>query len=171
MSGSRHSNELVDQLAEDGTVLGSTTRRTMRRANLLHGAVFIVVVNSKGELGVHRRAAWKDVWPRYWDLAFGGVVGAGEEWDVAAARELAEEAGSEASLRYLGEASYADDRVRHIARVYLARDDGPFPFPDGEVDDFAWVPLSGIGAWLVDRQVCPDSLAIIPPLLASLDLG
>jgi hypothetical protein len=44
MSDLSPADELVDHLADDGTVIGSVTRRTMRGGNLLHGAVLIAVV-------------------------------------------------------------------------------------------------------------------------------
>ena len=169
MSEQSPADELVDHLADDGSVIGSVTRRTMRQSNLLHGAVFIAVVNDRGELAVHRRAAWKDLWASWWDLAFGGVLGAGEAWDDAARREMEEETGSRAALVALGRSSYADDKVREIAHVYLARDNGPFAFPDGEVAELAWVPLDQLPAWIAPRQVCPDSVAIVVPLLEALD--
>ena len=169
MSEQSPADELVDHLADDGSVIGSVTRRTMRQGNLLHGAVFIAVVNDRHELAVHRRAAWKDLWASWWDLAFGGVLGAGEAWDDAARREMEEETGSRAALVHLGESSYADGKVREIAHVYLARDNGPFTFPDGEVAELAWVPLDQLRAWIARRQVCPDSVAIVVPLLEALD--
>ncbi len=154
-------DELVDHLSDDGEVLGSVTRRVMRRANLLHRAVFIIVSDGSRML-VHQRAAWKDIWPSYWDLALGGVVGAGEDWDAAAARELDEEAGISTPLEALGEVRYVDDRVREIARVYRTVSAGPFTFPDGEVADSAWVEVAGLDGWTAGRAVCPDSAAIIP---------
>ena len=93
MSLSSAATELVDQLDADGAVVGLVTRRDMRAHNLRHRSVAVVVLNSRGELLAHRRADWKDVWPSRWDLSFGGVVGAGEPWEEAAARELSEEAG------------------------------------------------------------------------------
>ena len=159
-------DELVVHLAEDGTVLGTVTRRRMRQANLLHRTVFVVVTGGT-RLLAHQRAPWKDVWPSYWDLAFGGVVGAGEEWATAAARELAEEAGIDAPLGHLGEARYEDDRVREIARVYAVSSIGPFTFPDGEVVDSAWVERDQLDNWVAGRSVCPDSAAIVPQLLSA----
>jgi len=156
--------ELVDHLSDDGSVIGSVTRRVMRRANLLHRAVFIVVADGPRILA-HQRAPWKDIWPSYWDLALGGVVGAGEAWDVAAERELEEEAGVVVPLEPLGEVRYEDDRVREIARVYRAETAGPFTFPDGEVVDSAWIDVGEIDAWIAARPVCADSAAIIPPLV------
>lgn len=160
-------DDLVDVIDDVGTVTGTATRSDVRSGNLRHRTVFIAVLNSAGEVLVHRRAEWKDVWPGAWDLAFGGVVNAGEAWEAAAARELAEEAGIAAELVYLGEDTYADETVSELARVYLARHDGPFTFVDGEVVATEWVRPSELCGWIDARDVCPDGLAIVQPRLDS----
>jgi isopentenyldiphosphate isomerase len=157
--------DLVDVIDEAGTVIGTATRSEMRSANLRHRTVFVVVVNAAGGLLAHRRADWKDVWPGAWDVAFGGVVDAGEAWEPAAARELAEEAGIVTELVYLGEGTYADDTVRELSRVYLARHEGPFTFVDGEVVATEWVAPGAMFGWLESRTVCPDGVAIVLPRL------
>ena len=50
-------------------------------------------------------------------------------------------------------------------RVYLARHDGPFTFPDGEVTEVACFDLDAVPEWLDGRQVCPDSVALVLPRL------
>ena len=69
------------------------TRAEMRAQSLRHRATYILVFNSSGQLFVHRRTATKDIYPSYYDVAVGGVVGAGESYDDGAQRELAEELG------------------------------------------------------------------------------
>jgi len=157
--------ELVDALDDEGHVVGTVTRGEVRADNLWHRSVFIVVVNDADEILVHRRADWKDLWPDLWDIAVGGVVAAGEAWELAAARELAEEIGVSAELGYLGEDVYADDEVREVARVYHARTAGPFTFADGEIVEAAWIPVAQIRDWLATRRVCPDSVALVLPRL------
>ena len=61
MSDGAASEELVDQLDEMGTVVGTVTRAEMRSNNLLHRSVFIVVRNDADELLIHQRASWKDL--------------------------------------------------------------------------------------------------------------
>lgn len=158
-------DELVDELDEMGLVIGEVTRAQMREQNLLHRSVFVVVRNDADELLVHRRASWKDLWPDAWDIAVSGVVAAGEAWELAAARELAEELGVSAELAYLGEGSYEDDHVREVARIYQARTEGPFDFADNEIAEAAWVPTGQVREWLVDRVTCPDSVALVLPRL------
>ncbi|MBJ7308147.1 MAG: NUDIX domain-containing protein [Acidimicrobiia bacterium] len=157
--------ELVDELDAMGMVVGEVTRAEMRRENLLHRSVFIVVRNDVDELLIHRRAAWKDLWPDVWDIAVSGVVAAGEAWELAAVRELIEELGVSAELAYLGEGSYEDDDVREVARIYQARCEGPFDFSDNEIVEAVWVPIGDLRDWLEGRQVCPDSMSLVLPRL------
>jgi isopentenyldiphosphate isomerase len=165
MEGPAEEEELVDLLDEMGNPAGTVSRREVRAQNLLHRSVFVAVVNDADELLVHRRAAWKDLWPDSWDIAVGGVVSAGEAWETAASRELAEEIGVTVELGYLGEGEYHDADVREIARVYHARTRGPFSFDDGEIVEAAWVPISQLREWLSGKPVCPDSLALVLPRL------
>lgn len=159
---------LVDVVDDDGLVRRTATRREVRAHNLLHRSVFVAVIDGDGRLVVHQRADWKDIWPSRWDIAFGGVVDAGETFGAAAARELAEEAGVDAPLELLGSGRYEDDAVREVAEVLLARSDGPFSFPDGEVVASSRVALPELDAWVAAHDVVPDSLAIVGPLLRGL---
>ena len=54
---------------------------------------FIFVFDPAGRLFVQRRAAAKETFPRHYDMAPGGVVGAGESYEENAAREAEEEMG------------------------------------------------------------------------------
>ncbi|MCU1355938.1 MAG: Low-specificity L-threonine aldolase [Acidimicrobiales bacterium] len=162
--------ELVEEVEADGTVLRVVSRAEMRTRRLRHRCTYIAVVDNAGQLVVHQRAAWKDVWPSRWDLAFGGVVGVGEPWDLAARRELAEEAGIDAPLELLGAGpvAYDDAEVHVVGQAYLAHHDGPFTFPDGEVVASDRVPLADLDAWLTAHQTCPDAVTLVAPHLRRL---
>ncbi len=153
----------------DGTVVDVVPRADMRARNLRHRSVAVVVRRpGDGEVLVHRRAAWKDVWPSYWDLAFGGVCAVGEGWVDAAVRELAEEAGVDvaaAELRPLGRASFTDARVDVVAEAFEVRHGGPFTFADGEVTEATWITFDDLAPWAAERDVCPDSLQLARTLL------
>jgi isopentenyldiphosphate isomerase len=137
----------------------------MRRGNLRHRAVYVLVLSSQEHLLVHRRADWKDVWPSRWDVAFGGVAAVDEAPLVAARRELAEEAGIDAPLTRLGHGAYEDDDVRVMGDVFLARSDGPFRFADGEVVESGWVAPGELDVWLATHATTPDSVEIVLPLV------
>jgi isopentenyldiphosphate isomerase len=166
-------DELVDLVDADDRVVEVVTRAEMRArgAAARHRACYVAVLTSTGELVVHRRADWKEVYPGYWDVAFGGVLSAGEAWHDAARRELLEEAGVDAEPELVGTASWSAADTNLNARIYLARSDGPFTCPDGEVVEVATVPLALLDGWLAGRDVCPDSVDLVVPHLRALGLG
>ena len=69
-------DELVDLVDEDDNVVEVVTRAEMRARGerARHRACYVAVLTSSDELVVHRRADWKDVYPGYWDVCFGGVL-------------------------------------------------------------------------------------------------
>lgn len=158
--------EMVDIVDDDDRVIATVTRARMRAERLQHRAVSIAVLGTDGRLLVHRRADTKDVWPGMWDIAAGGVVSAGEDYETAARRELAEELGIDGvALRPLGAGRYRDDAVALLGRGYIAISDGPFVFTDGEIAEVRWVDRAGLDALLAGERFVPDNLALLLPLL------
>jgi isopentenyl-diphosphate delta-isomerase len=159
-------DEMVEEIDITGNVLRLVPRRKMRAEQLCHRSVFIAVMSEKGDLLVHQRAATKDIWPSWWDVAVGGVVAPGETWVVAAARELREELGIIGeTLEYLGTGAYRDDDVQLVAATFLCRTEGPFTFADGEITAAHWVSRAEIPMWLQGKQFLPDSVALVLPRL------
>jgi isopentenyldiphosphate isomerase len=166
MVGVQTHSEPVEVVDLDGNVIEVVTRQRMRAEKLRHRSVFIAVINDDGDLLVHRRADHKDVWPGWWDVAVGGVVGVGEEYDAAARRELREELGVDAGqIMSIGTGAYADDTVQLVASCYVVRDNGPFRFIDNEVTEAHWVSANEIDIWLAAKPFLPDSVALVLPRL------
>jgi isopentenyldiphosphate isomerase len=151
----------VDIVDRHDRVVATVPRRRMRAERLRHRAVFVVVNSSTGQLLVHRRSDDKDLWPGRWDVCVGGVVGAGEAWDDAARRELAEEVGIDGRPELVRADAYADDDVDLVARCYRVVHDGPISFPDGEVAEARWVAAADLTALVATEAFVPDSLALL----------
>ncbi len=166
MTGREPAPEWVDVVDDDDVVVGTVTRAEMRRDRLQHRAVAVAVFGSDGRLLVHRRSDHKDLWPGQWDIAAGGVVSAGEDYAEAAARELAEELGVDASsLELLGEGRFRDDAVALIGKGFRTVHDGPFHFTDGEIAEVRWVTWDELDALRREHPFVPDSIALLLPLI------
>ena len=157
--------ELVDIVDENDVVVRTVPRAVMRRDRLRHRSVFIVVTDTTGRVLIHRRSDTKDVWPGWWDIAVGGVVASGEDYDTAALRELAEEVGIEETPRFVGGGAYDDSEVSLIARCYEVVHDGPVDPRDGEVAEFCWVSIAELADRVSRDRFLPDSLALLGPRL------
>lgn len=153
---------MVDIVDADDNVIDTVTRRRMRAEVLRHRAVYIAVQGSDGRLLVHQRSFAKDVRPGAWDIAVGGVVGAGESYDEAARREMAEEIGVAGVVPVpIGGGTFGDEHYELIGRSYHVVHDGPFTFADGEVIDAMWVDAAGLQRLLDEHDVVSDSVALL----------
>ena len=168
-SGAVAAHELVDIVDEHDCVIEVVPRARMRAERLLHRCVFIAVVHPDGRLLVHQRSAHKDIWPGWWDLAVGGVVGSGERYDDAARRELAEEVGVHHAVPEALDGGtarpYIDAEVALLGRCYRVVHPGPFTFADGEVVQARFVDRDELDHLLATERFLPDSRALLLPLL------
>lgn len=150
-------------------VVRTVGRREMRAARLRHRAVFVAVTDGAGRLLVHRRSSHKDVWPGWCDVAVGGVVAAGESYETAARREVAEELGlSDVRPQPIDEGrprSYDDETVSLLGRCFQIVHHGPFRFADGEIVEAWWVGRSELDDLLLRERFLPDSRELLLPIV------
>ena len=81
--------ELFPVLDEAGNVVGKASRGECHNGSrLIHPVVHLHLLNSRGELYLQKRPAWKDIQPGKWDTAVGGHVDYGETIEEALRREV-----------------------------------------------------------------------------------
>lgn len=162
--------ELVDVLGEDGAVVRQATRREVRQANLLHRSVYILVFNAHGQLFVHQRTGTKDVYPGHWDVAVGGVLGAGEDPLTGARRELQEELGVQTdTLRQLFTFRFQDQHLRVVGVVFSCTWDGPVTLQASEIVGGEWLDLEAVVERSRRDSFCPDGIEALGMYLAKLE--
>lgn len=153
--------ELLDIYDDAGHRIGLATRRECHgNPALLHRTAHVVVINCAGDrLLLQKRSAAKDIQPGKWDTAVGGHLDAGEDYETAARRELAEELGitDPGELIHLFDTRIRNDIESEDVRVFLARLDGPFVFVPEEIDEVRFFSPGELA--------CPDNLADFTPCL------
>ena len=85
--------ELVEIVDERNEVQEPRSRLEMRRDKLIHRATYAFIRNSSNYYYVQKRSMLKDYCPGYYDPTPGGVVAAGESYEVTNRREVEEEMG------------------------------------------------------------------------------
>ena len=159
------SDELVDVIDDAGNTIATVTRRQMRERTLPHRCTYVLVFNSLGELFIHLRTPTKDVFPGYWDVCVGGVLSAGESFDIGAKREIHEELGIDADgvrqfdFWYRGPASFAH------GMVYRLDHDGPFRLQVEEIVRGEFVPVREVLERIQREPFCPDGVLVLEQYL------
>src|SRR3989344_1498741 len=86
--------EYLDILDENGELTGQTVAYDVaHQKGILHKAVHVWLLNSKGELLIQKRSANKEAYPNQWEISASGHVSAGQTSLEAARRETKEELG------------------------------------------------------------------------------
>ena len=141
---------------ENDRVIGTAPRREVHGNNLRHRAVHIFLFNHAGELLLQKRSRWKDRHPGLWDSSAAGHVGAGEEYDATAARELGEELGATADLSRVAKLPASNQTGQEFIWLYRGTQEGPFTPARTEIDAVQFFPLEMVGRWVEGR---PDDFA------------
>ena len=127
--------EMFPVVDEDGNITGAATRGECHGGSkLLHPVVHLHVFNSRGELYLQRRPAWKDIQPGKWDTAVGGHVDFGECVADALKREVSEELGIvDFQPELLTQYVFESERERELVFVHKTIYDGEIT-PSAELD-------------------------------------
>ena len=158
--------EWVDLVDRDNQVIGQASRQEVRRKNLLHRGIAVLVRNSRAEVYVHQRTASKDLFPAMYDMFVGGVVGAGEDYLTAARREAAEELGvGNQDLEFLFDHLYEGPKNFSWVRCFQVNWDGPIEHQVEEIQWGDWLPEDELEKWSQEVPVVPDGLEVFQAYL------
>lgn len=147
------SGEIFDVVDEHDEVTGQATRGEVHTQGLLHRAVHVLVFNKRGDVLLQQRSMLKDAHPGVWDSSVSGHLDAGEAYETAAIRELAEEMGIDAKCSPTEIARLKPSAAtgwEHI-RLYRYEHHGNIRFPAAEIESAMWFPIPVIEAWINAR--------------------
>lgn len=145
--------EIFDVVDADDQVTGTATRGEVHAQKLIHRAVHVFAFNKRGDLLLQKRSSLKDLCPGLWDSSVSGHLDSGEDYAVAAVRELEEEMGivpTEAPEEIARITPCLETGWEHV-RLYRVRHDGNLRYPSAEVETAIWFPLEELTAWIAAR--------------------
>ena len=159
-------DELFDVVDEQDRVTGQAPRRVVHAQGWRHRAVHLLVVNAAGQVFLQKRSKTKDLFPGIWDSSAAGHVGAGEDYDRTALRELEEELGCrpEKPLQPLFKIEARAETGQEFVWVYRVEAEGPFTLQVDEIECGDWFSREAIEHWIDDKpqELAPAFLFIWP---------
>ena len=142
--------DTFDVVDADDKVLRQERRSIVHEERLMHRAVHVLVFNSAGQLYLQRRSMSKDTAPGKWVSSCSGHVDAGEDYDTAASRELAEEIGlhDPIALERVFKESPCPQTGNEFVWVYRCSSEGPFTHEPEEVSEGKWIDVDVLNEWM-----------------------
>jgi len=141
-------DELFDVVDHEDRVIAQAPRREVHARKLLHRAVHVLVHDADGRLFLQRRSPTKDTFPNCWDSSCSGHVDAGENYVIAARRELGEELGwhdQTLPLRPLLKLPAGPETGYEFIEIFvLGPLSGPFELHPGEISEGRWFSPDGL---------------------------
>ena len=87
-------DELIDILDSDGNPTKRTAMKSVaHREGLFHPTIHVWLYTRDGQILLQMRSKTKDTHPLLWDVSVAGHIGAGEDMEESALREVQEEIG------------------------------------------------------------------------------
>lgn len=155
-------NELVTIVNDKNEIIGEARRCDMRRDRLIHRATYALIRNSNNEYYVQKRSSIKDYCPSYFDPTPGGVVAAGESYELTNRREVEEEMGipSTTPMKHLFTFYYEDERIRCFGDAWELVYDGELKLQEEEVESVHMMTMDEIlSRFESGEPFTPDSIA------------
>ena len=167
--------EWFDVVDAEDRVIGREIRRVVHARGLWHRAVHVLVFDAGGRVFLQQRSAFKDLSPHLWDSSCSGHLDAGEDYDAAAVRELAEEIGvrvAAAPQRWFRQSACVETGWEFVW-VYRLRHDGPLTLDPAEIQGGEWLPPAEVSARVASRPelYCPSFRLLWPLAAARLATG
>lgn len=159
-------DEWFDVVNERDEVIGRAPRREVHANGLWHRAVHVLVFDADGRVFLQKRSMLKDLSPGLWDSSCSGHLDAGEDYDGAAVRELAEEIGVRVAApppRWF-RIEACEPTGWEFVWVYRLRYDGLIVIDPREIQFGEWVAPAEISGRVAARpeQFCPSFKLLWP---------
>lgn len=153
VKAAQNPDEHFDVVDESDRVVRQATRREVHANGWLHRSVHVLMFDAQGRVFLQKRSLSKDSAPGAWGASCSGHLDAGEDYDAAALRELAEEIGvtpAEPPVRWLRFRA-CPETANEFTWVYRLRHDGPVTLNPAEVDSGEWLAPEQITQGIMDN--------------------
>ena len=145
-------DELFDVVDADDVVQSQEKRSIVHARGLMHRAVHVFVFNKKSEVFLQKRSILKDACPGLWGSSASGHLDAGEHYEEAVQRELAEELGiTDVPCKQLGALPPSEENGWEHIQLFGAAHNGAVTYPASEVQSGQWFAQEVVTEWIAKR--------------------
>jgi isopentenyl-diphosphate delta-isomerase len=160
-------HELFALVDENDQVLGSIPRDEAHSdPTKIHRAVYVLITNSHNQMLFQKRSVAKDLYPSMWALACAGHVRFGQEYRVAAEREVFEELGLHPHLYYVTNVMVITEYESEHCQIYMCKSEvTPTNIDKTEIAEITWVNIPDISTFVAEHPLPPADMIVLRKLM------
>lgn len=147
--------ELLYRVTPDDTVEGSVERDRAHADGALHRSGIVFLEQSEGRILIQHRSRSKRIFPDRYDASAAFHVTFGETYEQAAVRELKEETGVSAPVRFLGKFTHHDPPEHQIVAVFSASSDATIQVDPTESTGFEFRTKAEVDRIVREGRITP----------------
>ena len=147
--------EMLYKVNEKDEVLGSIERNKAHKQGVLHRSGAIYLFRSDGQLLIQTRSKTKETFPDCYDSSAAFHVTYGESYEEAAKRELKEETGISAPLRYVGKFTHFNPPENEIVAVFVAQSNNKIKIDKKETASAMFYPKEKVAKMAASKKASP----------------
>jgi isopentenyl-diphosphate delta-isomerase len=146
-------DEFFDVVDANDVVIGRELRKVVHACALWHRAIHVFAYDRAGRIFLQKRSMSKDTAPGLWDSSCSGHVDSGEDYGLAAWRELQEELGVKlpAAPAPWFRVEARDETGWEFVWVYRIEHAGPFVLHPEEIERGNWFAREEVTRWIAEK--------------------
>ncbi|MCB9359117.1 NUDIX domain-containing protein [Candidatus Woesearchaeota archaeon] len=121
--------------------------------NIWHRASFIILLNSKRQIYIHRRSDDKKYEPGVWDIAFGGGGRPEESYEDTAIRELREESGIDEDISEIAYFKYDTSEDKCFGKIFVCISDDNINIQKEEIAEGKFIDIDDIDNFMNNNDM------------------
>jgi len=151
-------NEQIDIVNEKDEIIGQADIIEAHKKGLLHRAVHIFIINSKGRLFCRQRSFKKSVYPGYWSTSAALHVMHGQSYDQTAKKCIKSILGIECDLKVIGKINLHDKIENETGPLYIGYSDEKMKFNKEQIEGGKFLTIDEIRQLAKKENVTPHLL-------------
>ncbi len=156
--------KLVTQVDENDNVIGLQPKSKFNDGKLIHRSSYLLLLNSKGELLLQKRALSKKWHPGKWTFPVAGTVG-DETYEDCIRREIREAFGKVMNFKTLFKYRHFDKVDKAFKMVFLAKAEAnEITFNKNYSANHAWIAINEL------EEEINNSEKYAPPFIAGMKI-
>jgi isopentenyldiphosphate isomerase len=147
--------EFLYQVKEDDSVVGPVERERAHAEGIRHRSGVVFLSRPDGKVLLQHRSPVKKTFPDCYDCSCAFHIMFGESYEEAAKREMVEETGVSAPLRYLGTFSHHDPPENQMVAVFRCVSDDPIRIDKEEATGADFYSKEEVDEIVASKKVTP----------------